>query len=179
MADLWSGFEHDPRDPAYATMRASDRDRDVILGALGDAYAEGRLTRAEYDERADGVAASRTLGELPPLVADLLPSFALELRPAGSVAPADFHQQALEKYAKDRREAIWTMFSATMICVVIWYVAGAGFPWPLFVLAGTGLNAGRVLFMRQDIVSDTERKLARKAEKARLKELGGPAEDES
>jgi hypothetical protein len=37
MADLWSGFEHDPRDPAYAPVRASDRDRDVVVHALGDA----------------------------------------------------------------------------------------------------------------------------------------------
>ena len=89
MADLWSGFEHDPRDPAYAPVRASDRDRDVILHALGDAYAEGRLTREEYDERSDQVAAARTLGELPLLLADLVPTTALEARNAFVPATSD------------------------------------------------------------------------------------------
>ncbi len=89
MADLWSGFEHDPRDPAYAPVRASDRDRDVILHALGDAYAEGRLNREEYDERSDQVAAARTLGELPLLLADLVPTTALEARNAFVPATSD------------------------------------------------------------------------------------------
>ena len=69
--EMWSQFEHDPRSAANASMRASDRDRAVIETVLADAFAEGRLTRAEYDERTDAALASRTLGDLVPLVADL------------------------------------------------------------------------------------------------------------
>jgi len=176
VGDLWGEFEHDPRDPAYTSMRASDRDRDVVLRALGDAYAEGRLTREEYDERADSLASSRTLGELPKLLSDLLPSTALTPRAAGAVTSGDFRAQALEKYAKDRREAAWTMIYATTICAIIWLATGAGFPWPLFVLGGTGLNVGRVLFMKNDIVNDRIRTLERRAEKARRRELEGSAD---
>jgi len=179
VGDIWSEFEHDPRDPAYASMRASDRDRDVVVRSLGDAYADGRLTREEYDDRADSVVSARTLGELPKLLSDLLPSTALAPRAASAVAPADLRTQALEKYAKDRREAAWTMIYATTICVVIWLATGGvhGFPWPLFVLGGTGLNFGRVLFMKNDIVNDRVRTLERRAEKARRKELEGPSSD--
>ena len=51
-------------------MRA---DRDIVLRALADAYAEGRLDRSEYDERAETVTAAKTLGELPVVLDDLVP----------------------------------------------------------------------------------------------------------
>ena len=51
--EVWKQFDHDPRIPANTTMRASDRDRAVIETVLADAFAEGRLTRSEYDERAE------------------------------------------------------------------------------------------------------------------------------
>ncbi len=47
----WERFDHDPRQPENAVLRAGDRDRDVVLDVLGSAYAEGRLTPAELDER--------------------------------------------------------------------------------------------------------------------------------
>ena len=49
--DPWASFQHDPRDPAVAPLRASDADRDVVHGVLTDAFADGRLDRDEYDER--------------------------------------------------------------------------------------------------------------------------------
>jgi len=36
---FWDGFDHDPRTPDNAHLRASDRDRDVVLSLLGNAYA--------------------------------------------------------------------------------------------------------------------------------------------
>ena len=65
-------------------MRASDRDRAVIETVLADAFAEGRLTRAEYDERAEAALASRTLGDLVPLVEDLPVVGPAPLRPAAT-----------------------------------------------------------------------------------------------
>lgn len=46
----WGDFSADPRDATTAPLRASDRDRDV--------------------ERADRATRARTLGELPPIIAD-------------------------------------------------------------------------------------------------------------
>ena len=70
MEDPFEAMPHDPRDPALADLRSSERDRDAVLRALGEAYAEGRLDRDEHDERVEQVQRSRTLGELPPVVAD-------------------------------------------------------------------------------------------------------------
>ena len=44
----------------------------MISDALGTAYAEGRLTPAELDERSDAVAQARTLSELPAIFDDLI-----------------------------------------------------------------------------------------------------------
>ncbi|WP_236074324.1 DUF1707 SHOCT-like domain-containing protein [Streptomyces tardus] len=52
-------------------MRASDADRDAIAERLRDGYAEGRLTTEEFEERLEAAYASRTRGELVPLVRDL------------------------------------------------------------------------------------------------------------
>ena len=70
-ASIWEQFSHDPRQPEHGRLRASDRDRDVISDVLGTAYAEGRLTPAELDERSDAVARARTLSELPAIIDDL------------------------------------------------------------------------------------------------------------
>ncbi|KAB2343295.1 DUF1707 SHOCT-like domain-containing protein [Actinomadura rudentiformis] len=55
-------------DPA---LRASDQDRDEVLVRLHTAYAEGRLTEVELDERIDLVLSARTHGELDRLATDL------------------------------------------------------------------------------------------------------------
>lgn len=64
----------------YGQMRASDRDRDTANGLLQTAYAEGRLTKDEFDERSGRVLASQTLGQLQALTADL-PGFSLGAQP--------------------------------------------------------------------------------------------------
>ncbi len=61
-------------------MRASDRDRDTANGLLQTAYAEGRLTKDEYDERSGRVLASQTFEQLQALTADL-PGFSLGAQP--------------------------------------------------------------------------------------------------
>ena len=69
---VWDRFSLDPRQADNARLRASDADRDVVNDVLGTAYAEGRLTPDELDERSDQVAQSRTLGDLPPIIDDLV-----------------------------------------------------------------------------------------------------------
>ena len=53
-------------------MRASDTDRHQVADVLSAAYAEGRLTREEHDERLDQAMAAKTFGELIPLTQDLV-----------------------------------------------------------------------------------------------------------
>ncbi len=52
-------------------IRASDGDRETVVAILRDAYAAGRLTLPEFDERTTTAFAARTWGQLRELTADL------------------------------------------------------------------------------------------------------------
>ena len=168
----WEEFERDPRSPDLAPLRASDRDRELALRILSEAYADGRLERGEFDERVDAVNGARTLGELPDQLLDLVPSAALQ----PGTGPEHHRQRALAKYERERREALWTFLSVSAICWVIWLAVNRGhygdaFPWPLFPMIFTGLNAGRVIFQREDIISgDIRRREKREAKALREQE---------
>jgi hypothetical protein len=54
-----------------AEVRASDADRDAVLSELSEHFQAGRLTAAEFDERAGQALAARTWGELSDLLRDL------------------------------------------------------------------------------------------------------------
>lgn len=161
---MWNQFDHDPRIAANAAMRASDRDRGVIGSVLADAFAEGRLTHAEYDERSDAALSSRTLGELMPLISDL---------PVARAPQSNIAEDAARAYVTARRQAIWGFLSASLICWTIWFASGFGgdgwngnFPWPLFVMLGTGLNAARVIWQRDEIIEEETRRLEKKERKS-------------
>jgi hypothetical protein len=53
-------------------LRASDADRDQVANLLSTAYAEGRLTREEHDERVDQLMAAKTFDDLIPITRDLV-----------------------------------------------------------------------------------------------------------
>lgn len=60
----------DPVDDALR-MRASDADRERVAGILRDAYADGRLTAVEHEERLSEVYRATTYGQLLPVMRDL------------------------------------------------------------------------------------------------------------
>ena len=53
-------------------LRCSDGDRDLVADVLGTAFANGRITFEEHDERLTKAYAARTFGELDVLTADLV-----------------------------------------------------------------------------------------------------------
>jgi hypothetical protein len=55
----------------YPGMRAADADRERALDVLRAGFAEGRLTRDQFDERIAGVHRVRTYGELSTLTQGL------------------------------------------------------------------------------------------------------------
>ncbi|SNS04896.1 DUF1707 SHOCT-like domain-containing protein [Actinomadura mexicana] len=59
------------QDRGAPAVRASDRDREELLVRLHTAFAEGRLSEAELDERINLALAARTYDDLGVLVADL------------------------------------------------------------------------------------------------------------
>ena len=57
---------------AGGNLRASDADRDQVATLLSTAYAEGRLTQEEHDERVDQLMAAKTFDDLIPITRDLV-----------------------------------------------------------------------------------------------------------
>ena len=163
----WGSFTDDPRRPEAAGLRAADRDRDVVLGVLVEGYADGRLTKEEYDERSAATAAAKTLGELPVLILDLVPERPARRDDLALATSQDLHARAVQKWESQRRHALSGLLVPSLICWVVWAVtAMGGFPWPLFVMLGTGANLLRVLLNRTDIVLEEESRLEKKQRKA-------------
>ena len=167
----WGEFSHDPRRPEAGALRASDRDRDVVHGVLADGYAEGRLTRDEYDERVERTVAAKLLGELPPLIADLVPT-------AEQAKPPDLHAVAVSHWQRDRRQALFgVLLGPSLICWVIWAWVAFGphgfeptFPWPLFVSLPGLLRAAQLTAGRDDEIARRQARL----EHQQRKQLGRP-----
>ena len=161
-ANIWERFEHDPRREENARLRASDRDRDVVNDVLGAAYADGRLTPDELDQRSDQVVQAKTLGELPPILEDLVaPSGSSTLQAVG-----DLRAEAERRYRQQRQQALFNFLGPSIICWVIWTaVMFGGFPWPAFVMIGTGLNYLRVATNKEDTVASIQKDLGKKERK--------------
>jgi hypothetical protein len=164
-ANIWERFDHDPRREENARLRASDRDRDVVNDVLGTAYADGRLTPAELDERSDHVVQAKTLGELPPILDDLVAPSGLNL-PTGR----DKRAEAEYRYRRQRRQALQSFLTPTLICWIIWIAllakgGGVWFPWPAFVTIGTGMRYFQLATSKEDTILSIEREMEKKERK--------------
>ena len=174
--EVWSSFTRDPRHSENAGLRASDVDRDVVRQVLTEAYADGRLDREEFDARSTEVDTARTLGDLPALLEGLVPTATGSLVPFGGpgqglLTAAQVEERAVAKWREERRSAVLGFVFASVICWTIWAaVMFGGFPWPVFVMLGTGINAVKVATARAEVVSRERRRL----EKRQRKALGQP-----
>ena len=155
--NFWESFRLDPRQAGNASMRASDADRELVRAVLVDAYGDGRLTREEYDDRLNTLYDSRTLGELPSLVADLTPSDSRPAVPA-PLHPADLRARGARKWRRDVEESFGAFLVPSAICTVIWIAVGGGFFWPLFPMLFLGLNVVKTVVQRESAI---EREVAR------------------
>jgi hypothetical protein len=70
---------------AGGNLRASDADRDQVATVLSTAYAEGRLTREEHDERLERLLAARTFDDLIPITHDLVLASARAVTPTSAI----------------------------------------------------------------------------------------------
>jgi hypothetical protein len=165
VTDWWSGFERDPRDAGTAGLRASDADREVVRGLLSEAFADGRLDREEFDERTDQVLRARTLGDLPPIVRDLVPMTPAIPQPAGLMSRDELEARAVERWRTDRREALYGLIFVSAVTWTIWAVTTAGFPWPAFVTLAALMNLLKVSSTREQKVAENVRYLQKKQAK--------------
>ncbi len=162
----WSEFSHDPRRPETAQLRASDRDREVVLRVLGDGFADGRLDRTEYDERAEAVAGARTFGELAPIIADLVPPTAPCPRSELAVAsPETLREMAVREHGRALRNAVSSVVVVAAISSAIWFLAGSGYYWPVWVVLFPAVRLLRLLVDRSGHVEDERRRLEKRQRK--------------
>jgi hypothetical protein len=110
----------------YYRLRASDEDRRQVQSGLNDAFAEGRLTREELDQRTATLMTSVTYGDLARLTSDLPVGQAISLRPDNADVSAEIDQVKLSQAQRTNGMAI-----AALVCGIL----QVGFPLP------TGLAA--------------------------------------
>ena len=170
MEAFWESFRLDPRQPGHASMRASDADREIVRALLADAYADGRLTREEYDDRLNTLYGSRTLGEMPSLVSDLVPPDGSPAAPA-PLPSADLRTRGVRKWRRDVEESFAAFLVPSVICTVIWIVSGAGFFWPVFPMLFLGLNLVRTVVQRESAIEREVLRLQKQAAKDTAPEL--------
>jgi len=95
--------------PYYqGTLRASDPDRNAAVEALANAYADGRLTKAEFDERSDAALQAKLTGDLARLTADLGPGQDL-VRPRYAPVVATRPTWLVGIFSGSNRQGDWTV----------------------------------------------------------------------
>jgi uncharacterized membrane protein len=94
---------------AAPQLRIGDTERDQAIAALGEHYARGRLSRPEFDDRSDAVAAAKTRGDLASLFADLPEPTPEAVRPQPEV-----------EWRRPRRPVFWPVpFGPVFIVLVV------------------------------------------------------------
>jgi uncharacterized protein DUF1707 len=112
-------------------LRASDAEREQVIGILKAAFVQGRLSRTELDVRAGQAFAARTWADLAALTADL----SAGLTPAQPVRepPARARPKAGKVATWDRRALIAPAFFAASLAVAF---GGSVYAALLLALAG-------------------------------------------
>lgn len=127
---FWSRFTADPRQ--RPDLRASDADREAALDAVNQGYSDGRLGADEYDERMQAALQVRTLGEIVPLVADIVVTQSVPL-------PSRVRQ------ARSGVLRGWLGFALmfNVIWLATWVFSGIGpyYYWPIWPMLGTAIPA--------------------------------------
>lgn len=127
----WTGFSVDPR--RQPGLRASDADRAHAAGLVAAAYAEGRLDPAEYERRSQQASGAVTLGDLTPLVGDLVIQTPPDPGPSATGVPAR------------GGFPLWWLRLALMLNVIWVFTCVASgellYYWPMWPMLGTAIPA--------------------------------------
>lgn len=160
MADLvrWDGFSADPRRAEVAGVRASDHDRETALEALREAYADGRLDRAEFDARSAEALSTRLLGDFLPLLRDL---------EAPVTAKRSVREEALARYRRETRDARNGVIAIGTMTTGVWGATAiangdAYFFWPIFPILGVGVGWLMQVVNRRERIERHERRIEKR-----------------
>lgn len=166
---FWSSFDRDPRVAANQALRVGDRDRDVVRDLVAEAYADGMLRQEEMDERLTRAQDATVLGDLMPIVTDLVPERATGSTSAlARAGQEEIDRLALVRYRERRGQALIGMLVPSVICLAIWLFSsgGLGFPWPIFVILGTGGYFFRLLAGKESAIEEERERLRKKRARA-------------
>jgi hypothetical protein len=127
-------------------MRASDQDREEVVGRLRAALDEGRLKMPEYVERMGLAYDAVTYADLAPLHADIPAATGLarpaQAAPAPQPSPVVVPQRA--QHMPTPLKVLWTIWlTIVSINVVVWFLVSVTtghfiYPWPLWVAGPAG-----------------------------------------
>jgi hypothetical protein len=99
-------------------MRASDDDREQVIGMLKVAFVQGRLTKDELDLRVGQAFTARTYAELAVVTADI---------PAGQTEAEPLRQPAVARgwppLNSSAKTAVGVMTAVTMVTLALWLTA--------------------------------------------------------
>ena len=101
-----------PANPPVPYVKASDADREHVIGVLREAFAEGRLTAEEHSARVGQAYSARTYAELATVSADLPAGPPASLPAPQSSSPAT----GLTPAARRRTNSLTV---AALVCSVI------------------------------------------------------------
>lgn len=126
-------------------LRAGDIERDATAEQLRAAYAEGRLSDPELEERLGRALSARTLAELGPLTADLPPARQPRVAPASrSHSPGQAIIWSAWVLAVSVNVVIWALVSLGAQEWVYFWPAWVAGPWGVVLLSRTfGRHSGR------------------------------------
>lgn len=128
-------------------MRASDGDREKIVGRLRDAHVEGRLSAEEFEDRLNVAYSAQTYGELEPLIRDLpivrppRQQQPAALPPPNAVPPPPGPRRSSGDQAM---RVLWTIWACVVsVNLVIWLLVSITnvtfeYFWPAWVAGPSG-----------------------------------------
>ena len=115
--------------PSRPDARVGDAEREHVGTRLGQAFAQGYLTVAEYEERLDTALAARTAGALHAVLADLPPDAPARTEPA---------RRAAARLGVRVHAAAYLV--VVLVVLAVWAVVaartGAGYFWPVWPILG-------------------------------------------
>jgi hypothetical protein len=131
-----------PRDgidvPPSGSTRVGDREREEVMLVLSDAFADGRLTKEEFDARSTEALVARTGADLQALTADLPPGYLVERRRARQ--RADHDARAVGRLRTEVRSYLAVMLALVAIWLVAGFAAQAWYPWFVWPALGWGIG---------------------------------------
>jgi hypothetical protein len=93
--------------PVGGNLRASDADREQVMTVLSTAFAEGRISREEHDERLQQAMAARTFDDLIPITHDLV---VVAPQAAATVAPTDTRYAVDTSHSSEQPDRMVAVF---------------------------------------------------------------------